>query len=168
MIILCIHVVIVIISINHYCTTLILYVYVTHTSTIIIILLFKLLCKFCTYFSLAFRQRATGPSSVCEGSDVTLQCVIVLNNPDNTTTVQFSVWSRAPDGTPANLLPNHGVLFNSTTGGFTDLVITNATLEDNTVYTCSSTGATITSSIVLNVTGNNMHTHVNIHNYVCM
>ena len=37
--------------------------------------------------SLAFRQRATGPSRVCEGSDVTLQCVIVINNPDNTTTV---------------------------------------------------------------------------------
>ena len=39
-------------------------------------------CKL--YCSLAFTQRATGPSSVCEGSDVTLQCVVVRTNPDNT------------------------------------------------------------------------------------
>ena len=104
----------------------------------------------------AFSQPATGPSSVCEGSDVTLQCVIVINNPDNTTTVQSSVWTVAPDGILATTLPNHRVVFNSTTGGFTDLVITNVTLEDNnTVYSCTSTGAIITSSVVLNVTGNN-------------
>ena len=102
--------------------------------------------------SLAFRQRATGPSNVCEGSDVTLQCVIVLIS-DNTTTVQSSAWTR--DGTLATTLPNHRLMFNSTTGGFTDLVITNVTLEDdNTVYNCADTGATITSSVVLNVTGN--------------
>ena len=103
--------------------------------------------------SLAFRQRATGPSRVCEGSDVTLQCVIVLISADNTTTVQSSVWTR--DGTLATTLPNHRLMFNSTTGGFTDLMITNVTLEDdNTVYTCSASGSTITSSVVLNVTGN--------------
>ena len=104
----------------------------------------------CTYICLAFRQRATGPSSVCVGSDVTLQCVLVINNPDNTTTVQPIVWSR--DGMPVQvtnasgsfLIPNHNPTFNSTTGGFTDLVITNVTLEDdNTVYTCTATGATI-------------------------
>ena len=45
-------------------------------------------------------------------------------------------------------------MFNFTTGGFTDLVITNVTLEDdNTVYTCTAIGSTITSSVVLNVTG---------------
>ena len=124
--------------------------------------LFNLLCQFtCSYiFSLAFSQPATGPSSVCEGSDVTLQCVIVLNNPDNTVTVQPTVWSRNINGmitaiTAQTPIPNHRQVFNSTTGGFTDLVITNVTLEDdNTVYSCSATGATITSSVVLNVTGN--------------
>ena len=55
-------------------------------------------------------------------------------------------------------LPNHNQVFNSTTGGFTDLVITNVTLEDdNIVYSCTATGATISSSVVLNVIGN-MHT----------
>ena len=112
-------------------------------------------CKL--YCSLAFSQPATGPSSVCEGSDVTLQCVVVINNPDNTVTVQPTFWSRNISGilTPITAIPNHRVVFNSTTGVFTDLVITNVTLEDNnTVYSCTAVGATITSSVVLNVTGN--------------
>ena len=116
--------------------------------------------------SLAFGQRATGPSRVCEGSDVTLQCVIVFIIADNITTVQSTVWTIAPDGTLATLLPNHRVVFNSTTGVFTDLVITNVTLEDdNTVFTCSAIGATITSSVVLNVTGN-MCTLTREHSYL--
>ena len=116
------------------------------------------------YFSLAFTQPATGPSSVCEGSDVTLLCVIVLNNPDNTVTVQPTVWSRNINGMVTAIstqtpIPNHRVMFNSTTGGFTDLVITNVTLEDdNSVYSCTTVGANIVSSVVLNVTGN-MHTY---------
>ena len=114
----------------------------------------------CTYvFSLAFRQRATGPSSVCEGSDVTLQYVVVIINPDNTVTVQSSVWSRNISGvviaiTTQTPIPNHRVVYNSTNRAFTDLVITNVTLEDDyAVYICSATGANITSSVVLNVTG---------------
>ena len=100
---------------------------------------------------LAFSQPATGPSSVCEGSDVILQCVILLII-DNATTVQPSVWTR--NGVLATAITNHRLVFNSTTGGFTDLVITNVTLaDDNTVYTCTDTSVTITSSVVLNVTG---------------
>ena len=107
-------------------------------------------------FLLAFRQRATGPSGVCEGSDVTLQCAVVFISADNTTTVQSSVWTRAPDGTIVTSLPNHRQVINSTTGVATDLVITNVTLEDdNTVYNCGATGTTMTTSVVLNVTGNN-------------
>ena len=112
-------------------------------------------------FSLAFRRRATGPGSVCEGSNVTLQCVVVINNPDNTEIVQPNVWSRdgmsveVTNTSESFLIPNHNPTFNSTTGGFTDLVVTNVTLEDgNTVYTCTATGTIITSSVVLNVTGN--------------
>ena len=104
------------------------------------------------YYYLAFSQPATGPSSVCEGSNVTLQCRIMFNgNPRD------SVWFR--NGTEVRLMgndfiPNHDVVFNSTTGARTDLVITNVTLEDNnTVYTCSSTDDSITSSVVLNVSG---------------
>ena len=112
--------------------------------------------------TVALRQRATGPSSVCEGSDVTLQCVIVLIN-NNTTTVQPTVWTMPPDIIPAPFnFTNHKLIFNSTTTGLTDLVITNVILEnDNTVYNCSTIGTTITSSVVLNVTGITC-THVNI------
>ena len=103
------------------------------------------------YYSSAFSQPATGPSSVCGGSDVTLQCRVVFN--DNTI---GSVWYR--NGTSVrsgnDFIPNHNQTLNSTTGVFTDLVITNVTLEDdNTVYTCTSNGNGITSSVVLNVSG---------------
>ena len=100
----------------------------------------------------AFSQEATGPSSVCEGSNVTLQCMIVFNDsPRN------SVWFW--NGTAVlvgvnDFIPNHNQMLNSTTGALTDLVITNVTLEDdNTVYTCSSRDGGITSSVVLNVSG---------------
>ena len=123
-----------------------------------------LLCKFLlvhVLFSFQTTSYWTGPGSVCEGSDVTLQCVVVFIITDNTVVVQPNVWSR--DEMPIEvtntsghfLIPNHNPTFNSTTGGFTDLVITNVTLEDdNTVYTCSATGTPIASSVVLNVTGN--------------
>ena len=55
-----------------------------------------------------------------------------------------------------DFIPNHNQnsILNSTTGGFTDLVITDVTLEDdNTVYTCNSSDDSITSSVVLNVLG---------------
>ena len=90
---------------------------------------------------------------------MTLQCVIVFSF-DNTTTIRDTLWSRNISGVVTTIatqtpIPNHGVVFNPTTGAFTDLVITNVTLENNnTVYVCSAPGATITSSVVLNVTGN--------------
>ena len=111
------------------------------------------------YYYLAFSQPATGPNSVCEGSDVTLQCGVVFNG-----FPRDSVWFR--NGTPVrvsnNFLPNHNQIFNSTTGALTDLVITNVAMEDdNTVYTCNSTGDSITSSVVLNVSGK-LYVHVYI------
>ena len=116
---------------------------------------------------LAFTQPATGPSKVCEGSDVILECVVVFISTDNITTVRDSVWTIAPDGILATSLPNHRQVINSTTGVVSDLLITNVTLENNnTVYNCADTGTTMTTSVVLNVTGNNMHTHVNIHTYI--
>ena len=109
--------------------------------------------------TVAFTQNATGPSSVCEGSDVTLHCVIILTNSDNTTTVRDNLWSRNISGMVTAIrtltpTPNHRQVFNATTGVFSDLMITNVTLEDNNAeYICTATGATITSSVVLNVTG---------------
>ena len=102
-------------------------------------------------YTLAFSQPATGPSSVCEGSDVSLQCRIVLNdNPQNADWYRNGILVR----TGSNFIPNHNQMFNSTTGLFADLVITDVTLEDdNTVYTCNSSIDSITSSVVLNVSG---------------
>ena len=111
--------------------------------------------------TLALNQPATGPSSVCEGSNVTLQCVIILTNPDNTTIVQPDVWSRNEmrvQMANGSFIPNHSLIFSSSTGGFTDLVIIDVGEEDNnTVYSCTAVSSTITSSVVLNVTGN-VHT----------
>ena len=110
--------------------------------------------------SSAFSQPATGPSSVCEGSNVTLQCRVVFND-----FPRDSVWYR--NGTPVEVnnndfIPNHNVITNSTTGALTDLMITDVTLEDdNTLYTCTATGDSINSSVVLNVSGK--HVHVNVH-----
>ena len=104
------------------------------------------------HYCSAFSQPATGPSSVCEGSDVTLQCRVVFND-----SPRDSVWYR--NGTLVRVggnsfIPNHIVVFNSTTGAITDLVITDVTLEDdNTVYTCNSLDNSITSSVVLNMSG---------------
>ena len=98
---------------------------------------------------------------------MTLQCVIVRINPDNTTSIRDSVWAIAPDATLVTSLPNHKIVYNSTTGGSTDLVITNVILkDDNTVYTCDDIGATITSSVVLNVTGEKSYL-CSIRMYIC-
>ena len=85
---------------------------------------------------------------------MTLQCVVVFISADNTTTVQSNVWSRNISGVittifPQTPIPNHRVVFNSTTGAFTDLVITDVTLEDNNaMYICTAIGVAITSSVV--------------------
>ena len=60
------------------------------------------------HYSLAFTQPATGPSSVCEGSNVTLQCRVVFND-----SPRDSVWYW--NGTPVRVgndfIPNHNVIF---------------------------------------------------------
>ena len=86
------------------------------------------------HYSLAFSQPATGPSSVCEGSDVTLQCRVVFNG-----SLRELVWYR--NGTPVrvgnNFIPNHNVVFDSTTGFFTDLVITDVTVYWKMITLCT-------------------------------
>ena len=99
--------------------------------------------------TIAFSQPATGPSSVCKGSNVILQCRIMFNG-----NLVESVWFR--NGTAVRVgndfIPNHNQTHNS--GASTDLVITNVTLEDdNILYTCTNTDGSITSSVVLNVSG---------------
>ena len=85
------------------------------------------------HYSSAFSQPATAPSSACEGSDVTLQCRLVFNGiiPHN------SEWFRngAVVRVGNDFIPNHNQILNSTTGVFTDLVITVVTLRMITLCT---------------------------------
>ena len=62
-----------------------------------------------------------------------------------------------------SVIPNHSTVYNPTTEGVTDLVITDVGEEDNNiVYSCSDVLSTINSSVVLNVTGKftNMHSYL--------
>ena len=118
-------------------------------------------------FTVAFSQNATGPSSVCEGSDVTLQCRIVFNNNLNATLPSNSNWQR--NGMTIDGLLNHVEIIDPGTGLPTNLMITNVTLEDdNSVYTCASNDDNITSSVVLNVSGMYINSMYIIYVYVCM
>ena len=113
-----------------------------------IVVLYKLLLHLLVIAALS--QPATGPSITCQGSDVTLQCVILRNG-----IAVDPIWRRNGTLVDTNVLTNHQFVFNSTYNAITDLVITNVILEDdNTEYECSSIGSDITSSTVLNVTGN--------------
>ena len=114
-----------------------------------------------TRFSIAFKQNATGPSSVCEGSDVTLQCVIIFTSSGGLVTSQATIWTR--NGMPVIetvnssgtfYIPNHSQLVDPVTGLASDLVITNVTLEDdNANYSCTAATTDIASSVMLNVIG---------------
>ena len=64
------------------------------------------------------------------------------------------IWRRNGRLVDTNVLTNHQFVFNPTYNANTDLVITNVGLEDdNTEYECTVANSNITSSIVLNVTG---------------
>ena len=83
---------------------------------------------------------------------MTLQCGIIFITSGNVTTERDSIWAR--NGILATAIPNHRLVRNSTTGTISNLLIINVTLaDDNTVYTCTDSSVTITSSVVLNVTG---------------
>jgi len=116
--------------------------------SIVVLRLFTLLMTIIT----ALSQPATGPSITCQGSNVTLQCVISRNG-----VPVDPIWRRNGTIVDPNILTNHQIAFNSTNNANTDLVVTNISLEDdNTEYECNAENSNITSSIVLNVTGNTL------------
>ena len=94
-------------------------------------------------------QSATVPSIICQGSDVTLQCVILRNGQP----VDVD-WRR--NGTlldPSND-PNYHIPFNNAFNALTDLVIIDIPLSyDNSQYTCSDGLNIVSSTVVLNVIG---------------
>ena len=102
----------------------------------------------CSVFVLALHKPATGHSITCQGSDVTLQCVILRNG-----VPVDPVWRRNGTIVDTNVFTNHQFVFNSTTN-VNDLVITNVGPEDNSIeYECSVPLSNITSTVILNVTG---------------
>ena len=80
------------------------------------------------YVPIELNQSVTAPSVICQGSDVTLQCVILRNG----VPVDIS-WRRNGTLVDPNVLTNHDIVFNNTFNALTDLVITNVTLQDNNV-----------------------------------
>ena len=92
---------------------------------------------------------AIGPSKACQGSDVTLQCVILRNG-----VAVDIIWRRNKTVVDTNVLINHRFVFNSTYNANTDLLISDVGLvDDSTEYQCTVANSNITSSTILNVTG---------------
>ena len=89
-----------------------------------------------TCSNVALGQTATGPSTICSGSHITLQCVILFHGK-----TRPSVWTRNGTLVVMNVPSNHQLIYN---GDFTDLLITNVGLDDdNTEYQCTATGSDI-------------------------
>ena len=89
---------------------------------------------------------------------MTLHCVILRDGRP-----LDILWRRNGTIVDPNVLTNHDIVFNSTFNAFTDLVITDVTLQvSNVQYTCSDNANNINSSVVLNVTGRviRKYTHV--------
>ena len=94
----------------------------------------------------------TAPNTICQGSNVTIQCVILRNGVPLDTIWQRNGLPVVIDGT------NYDLLFNDTFNADTDFVISNITSDDdNTEYMCSNAGNNIVGLVVLNVTGMNIY-----------
>jgi len=109
------------------------------------------------YTSLAFNPPTPSSSMVYLGSDLILYCPIILYSP-------VSMWSS--DGSEifvnnSNETENsfsYDIVFNQTTGAFSDLVITNAQLElDNTIISCGNVGTNIVYYVEIIVEGKYLH-----------
>jgi len=78
-----------------------------------------------------------------------LQCVILHNGQP-----MDLVWRKNQMLIATKILKNHHLQYNSDYNANTDIVITYVTLEDdNLAYECTAENNNITSSLVLNVTG---------------
>ena len=94
-------------------------------------------------------QSATAPSVICQGSDVTLRCVILRNG-----RVVDLNWRRNGMLLDPNTDPDYVADFNNAFNANTDLTIINIQLnDDNSQYTCSDALNNVNSTVVLNVTG---------------
>ena len=104
------------------------------------------------YFLTLEFQSITAPNTICQGSNVTIQCVILRNG-----VALDTIWQR--NGVPVIIDDtNYDLLFNDTFNADTDFLIINITSEDdNTEYMCSNAGNNIVGLVVLNVTGMNIY-----------
>ena len=94
-------------------------------------------------------QSATAPSVICQGSDVTLRCVILRNGQ----AVDVD-WRRNGMLLDPSTDPDYVTGFNNMFNAITDLTIINIPLnDDNSQYTCSDSQNNVNSTVVLNVTG---------------
>ena len=93
-------------------------------------------------------QRATAPSLICQGSDVTLSCLILRNG--RPVDIQWKKNEMIIDIDSAN----YDIVINATLNAITGLVIIDIPLDDNNAeYSCNVAGGNINSAVTLNVTG---------------
>ena len=104
--------------------------------------------------------RVTAPSLICQGSDVTLSCVVLRNG--QAVDVQ---WRR--NGVIIDVdSANYDIVINATLNAITGLVIIDIPLDDNnTEYSCSDAGGNINSAVTLNVTGTVILLYMSLHMY---
>ena len=97
-------------------------------------------------------QSITAPNTICQGSNVTIQCILLRNG-----VALDTAWQK--NGVPVDIDgTNYDLLFNDTFNADTDFVIVNITsADDNTEYMCSNAGNDIVGLVVLNVTGMNIY-----------
>ena len=108
----------------------------------------SILCIHSYILLIELGQRVTAPSLICQGSDVTLSCVILRNG--QAVDIQWRRNGMIIDFDDAN----YDIVINATLNAITGLVIMDIPLDDNnTEYSCSDAGGNINSAVTLNVTG---------------
>ena len=108
-----------------------------------------IICGLCIILLIELNLSVTVPSVICQGSDVTLRCVILRNGQ----AVDLD-WRRNGTLLDPSTDPNYKIIFNATFNANTDLKIIDVSLsDDNSQYTCSDTSSNSDSTVVLSVTG---------------
>ena len=101
------------------------------------------------YFAIDLAQSVTAPSVICQGSDATLQCVVLRNGQP-----VDARWRRNGMLIDTFTDSSYEFVLNHTLNAITILLILNIRLEDNNVeYSCSDSNNNINSTVILNVTG---------------
>ena len=110
--------------------------------------------NYSNYIFLAFDPPAPSSKIIPLGSDLILYCPIILYSPSSTWNSNGSQ-IVVTNSTEMENSSSYDIVFNQTTGAFSDLIITNAWLElDNALFSCGNIGTNIIYSVEITVQGN--------------